>query len=86
MSLKIHCIFLVYSLYAIIYTSKLPDVNIRGVVYVDHSTNVSAYKKLHAEYSDSPVELYIRLNEKKKLFFNKVHLIKSIRNDLLTRK
>ena len=61
--------------------------NFRGVVCDDHSTNVSAYKKFLAEYSDSPVELYIRLNEKKiYLLFGTVHLIKNIRNNLLTRK
>ena len=61
--------------------------NIRGVVCDDHSTNVSTYRKLLAEYSDSLVELYIRLNERKiHLFFDTVHLIRNIRNNLLTRK
>ena len=57
------------------------------LVYDDHSTNVSAHKKLLAEYCNSLVELYIRLNEKKiYLFFDTAHLIKNIRNNLLTRK
>ena len=61
--------------------------NIRGVVCDDHSTNVSTYKELLAEYSDSPVELYIILNEKKiYLFFDTVHLIENIRNNPFTRK
>ena len=67
----------------------LPNIgfNIRGVVCDNHFTNVSTYKKLLSEYGDFPVELYIRLNEKKiYLFFDTVHSIKNIRNNLLTRK
>ena len=63
--------------------------NVRGELFatIIPPINVSTYKKLLAEYSDSPVELYIRLNEKEMyLFFDTVHLIKNIRNTLLTRK
>lgn len=60
---------------------------VRGVVCDDHSSNVSAYKKLLAKYSDSPDSLYIKLNERKiYLFFDTVHLMKNIRNNLLSRK
>ena len=61
--------------------------NVRGVVCDDHSTNVSAYKILLAEHGQTPDDLFITLNGKKiYLFFDTVHLIKNVRNNLLNRK
>jgi hypothetical protein len=60
---------------------------VRGVVCDDHSTNVSAYKKLLDVFASGPNELFITLNDKKiYLFFDTVHLAKNIRNNLLNRK
>ena len=62
-------------------------LKIKGVVCDDYSTNVSAYKKLLAEYSDYSIELYIRMSEKKiYLFFDTDHLMKNIWDNLQTRK
>ena len=62
-------------------------LNVRGVVCDDHSTNVSAYKQLLKEFGQSPDDLFITLGGKKiYLFFDTVHLMKNIRNNLLNRK
>ena len=61
--------------------------SVRGVVCDDHSTNVLAYKQLLNEFGQSPDDLFIILNgEKIYLFFDTVHLIKNVRNNLLNRK
>lgn len=63
--------------------------NVRGIVCDNHSTNVSAYKKLHTVFgmTDDIDQLFITINGKKiYLFFDAVHLIKNIRNNLLNRK
>lgn len=60
--------------------------NVRGIVCDDHSSNVSAYKKLLALFASSPNDLFITLNGKKiYLFFDTVHLIKNVRNNLINR-
>ena len=61
--------------------------NVRGVVCDDHPTNVSAYKKLLTDFGNSTDDLFITINAKKiYLFFDTVHLVKNIRNNLLNRK
>lgn len=60
---------------------------VRGVVCDDHSSNVSAYKKLHSLFNANQKELYVKINGKKiYLFFDTVHLMKNLRNNLLNRK
>ena len=61
--------------------------NVRGVVCDDHPTNVLAYKRLLMDHGQSPDDLFFTLNGKKiYLFFDTVHLIKNVRNNLLGRK
>ena len=61
--------------------------NVRGVVSDDHSTNVNAYTQLLIENGKSPNDLFITLHGKKiYLFFDTVHLIKNVRNNLLSKK
>jgi hypothetical protein len=61
--------------------------NVRGVVCDNHSTNVLAYKTLLKEFGQSPDDLFIILNGQKiYLFYDTVHLIKNVRNNLLNRK
>ena len=56
---------------------------VRGVVYDGHSSNVSAFKKLLAIYGPSDDDLAIEYNNQKVyLFFDVVHLMKNIRNNL----
>ena len=56
---------------------------VRGVVCDDHSSNVSAFKKLLAIYGPSDNDLAIEYNNQKVyLFFDVVHLMKNIRNNL----
>ena len=62
---------------------------VRGVVTDNHSSNVNAFSKL-ATMFNSDSELYIQhpLNSSKKiyLFFDTVHIMKNIRNNLLNGK
>ena len=61
--------------------------NVRGVVSDDHATNVCAYKQLLTENGQDADDLFLVLNERKiYLFFDTVHLIKNVRNNLLNRK
>ena len=61
--------------------------NVRGTVCDDHSTNVNAYSEILKEYGQSPDDLFITMNGKKiYLFFDTVHLIKNVRNNLVGRK
>ena len=61
--------------------------NVRGIVCDDHASNVSAYKKLLNAYANSVEDLAIEFNNQKiYLFFDVVHLMKNIRNNLLNRK
>ena len=64
------------------------EFNVRGVCCDNHSSNVAAYKGLSKLYScDFDNDLKIWVNEKPiYLFYDAVHLIKNIRNNLLTRK
>ena len=64
--------------------------NVRAVIADDHSTNTSAYSKLHNKY-DGDSQTYIKHpayggNMKTYLFFDMVHLIKNVRNNLLNKK
>ena len=59
----------------------------KGVVCDNHSSNVSAYRKLLSEYCSNDSDLSITVNaEKIYLFFDTVQLMKIIRNNLLARK
>ena len=62
--------------------------NVRGIVCDNHSNNVSAFKKILATHGQTSDDMYFTsLNGKKVyLFFDTVHLIKNIRNNLLNRK
>ena len=61
--------------------------NVRGVVSDDHATNVCAYKKLLTDNGQDADDLCLVLNERKiYLFFDTVHLVKNVRNNLLNRK
>jgi len=61
--------------------------NVRGIVCDNHASNVAAYKKLLLACNSNPEDLSIYLNSKKiYLFYDSVHLIKNIRNNLLQRK
>ena len=63
------------------------DFNVRGVVCDNHASNVSAYGKLLSEYGNDSSGLHITFNSKRiYLFYNSVHLMKSIRNNLLNQK
>ena len=60
---------------------------VRGVVCDNHSSNVSAYMKLLAHYGQNDKDLFINFKESNiYLFFDTVHLIKNIRNNLLNNK
>ena len=64
--------------------------NVRAVVIDDHSSNVAAYKKLHEEYFGDD-ETYIQHPayggvQKTYLFYDVIHLIKNVRNNLLNKK
>lgn len=61
--------------------------HVRGVVCDNHSSNVSAYRKLLTEFAENTSDLSIMINnEPIYLFFDTVHLMKNIRNNLLARK
>ena len=69
--------------------TTLQDIGFRvkGVVCDNHSSNVSAYRKLLSEYCSNDSDLSITVNDEKMyLFFDTVHLMKNIRNNLLARK
>ena len=63
------------------------EFNVRGVSCDNHASNVSAYKKLSLSCGNTENNLFITVNEKKIcLFYDTVHLIKNIRNNLINRK
>ena len=63
------------------------DFNVRGVVCDNHASNVSAYRKLFSVYGNDSSDLHITFNSKRiYLFYDSVHLMKSIRNNLLNQK
>ena len=63
------------------------DFNVRGVVCDNHCSNVSAFRKLLSEYGNYSSDLHITFNSKRiYLFYDSVHLMKSIRNNLLNQK
>ena len=63
------------------------DFNVRGIVCDNHASNVSAYKKLLAMFATSVDDLAITFNCMTiYLFFDAVHLMKNLRNNLLNRK
>ena len=59
----------------------------RGIVCDNHSSDVSAYKMLLEGWNQDPDSLFMLYESRKiYLFFDTVHLIKSIRNNLLNYK
>ena len=65
-------------------TLKSCGFNVRGIVCDNHSSNVSAYKMLLEGCNQDPDSLFMLYESQKiYLFFDTVHLIKSIRNNLL---
>ena len=59
------------------------DFNVRGFVSDNHSSNVSAYMKLFSHYGIDSSDLHITFNSKRiYLFYDSIHLMKSIRNNL----
>ena len=60
---------------------------VKGVASDNHSNNVSAYRKLLSEYCSNDSDLSITVNDEKNyLFFDTVHLMENIRNNLLAKK
>ena len=65
-------------------TLKSCGFNVRGIVCDNHSSNVSAYKMLPEGCNQDPNNLFMLYESQKiYLFFDTVHLIKSIRNNFL---
>ena len=63
------------------------EFNIRAVVCDNHASIVSAYRKLLTDCGQNEHDLFVILNGKKTyLFYDTVHLIKNIRNNLLNNK
>lgn len=62
--------------------------SVRGIVMDNHSANVNAFEKLCSQYGDSnlPYITFPGSKVKTYLFFDTVHLLKNIRNNLLNRK
>ena len=63
--------------------------NVRGVVVDNHSSNVSGFSKLVNSYSNGRDALFIHHPDNKSktyLFYDNVHLVKNIRNNLLQAK
>ena len=60
---------------------------VKGVVCDNHPANVAAYKSMKSSYSSSRENLHINFNEQKIfLFFDTVHILKNVRNNLLNNK
>ena len=61
---------------------------VKGVVCDNHPSNVSAYKKLLSENMEPHNQLSITVEESRNiyLFYDTVHLVKNVRNNLLGRK
>ena len=63
--------------------------NVRGVVSDNHSANVSAFRKLLVEFGNHQSDLFIQHpsnKDKTYLFYDNVHILKNIRNNLLLAK
>ncbi len=62
---------------------------VRGVVADDHSTNVNAFDRIRTQFKSTSSEFVMNpytINLKTYLFYDNVHLIKNIRNNLLNGK
>ena len=58
--------------------------NVRGVVCDHHPSNVSAFREIVSDYAKKDDELRVWTNDKPiYLFYDPVHLIKNVRNNLL---
>ena len=59
------------------------DFNIRGFVSDNHSSNVASYMKLFSHYGIDSSDIHITFNSKRiYLFYDSIHLMKSIHNNL----
>ena len=61
--------------------------NVRGVVCEKHPNNVSAFREITPDYAKEGDELRVLIENKPiYLFYDPMHLIKNVRNNLLKRK
>ena len=61
--------------------------NVRAVICDNHAANVSAFTKLILQFGEDNESLFINFQSQKVyLFYDTVHLIKNVRNNLLSKK
>ena len=61
--------------------------NVRAVICDNHAANVSAFTKLILQFGEDNESLFINFQSQKVyLFYNTIHLIKNVRNNLLSTK
>ena len=61
--------------------------NVRAVICGNHTANVSAFTKLILQFGEGNESLFINFQSQKvHLFYDTVHLIKNVRNNLLSKK
>ena len=61
--------------------------NVRAVISDNHAANVSAFTKLILQFGEDNESLFINFQSQKVyLFYDTVHLIKNVRNNLLSKK
>ena len=74
-------------LYNLIHSLITNGFNVRGVVCDNHASNVGCFTKLINLYAEKSDSLFINiLSQRIYLFFDTVHLIKNVRNNLLNKK
>ena len=61
--------------------------NVRAVICGNHAANVSAFTKLILQFGEGNESFFINFQSQKvHLFYDTVHLIKNVRNNLLSKK
>ena len=61
--------------------------NVRAVIYDNHAANVLAFTKLILQFGEDNENLFINFQSQKVyLFYDTIHLIKNVRNNLLSKK
>ena len=66
---------------------KTGGFNVRAVICDNHAANVSTFKKLILQFVEDNESLFINFQlQKVYLFYDIVHLIKNVRNNLLSKK
>lgn len=84
---KLNSDFLKNEIHNIINSLIKNDFNVRAVVSDNHASNVSCFTKLINSYGEKTEGSFINiLSQKIYLFFDTVHLMKNIRNNLLNKK